>query len=109
MKALFVDREDRHLGTFENARVVQGADLENHGARHARRSGQDMRSAICAEFAGHGVVEIAAGEALGLSLGVAEAGLGESHHVVGAAAGPVLAFTTVALALEERVALGLEA
>ena len=66
-----------------------------------------MRSTVRTEFTGDGIVEIAPRKALGFSFGVAEARLGESHHVIGTAAGYVLAFATMALALEECVAVDL--
>jgi hypothetical protein len=107
VEALLVDCEDRHLGLTEVVRVVQRTDLQNHGVSHARGPGQDMRSAICAEFAGDRVVEITPREFLGMSLGVGESSLWQSNEVVGTAAGHVLTLATMALALEKRVALHL--
>ena len=50
---LLVDRVDHHLRPGEEARVVEGADLEQHRARQAGRSRQEMRSAVGAELARH--------------------------------------------------------
>src|SRR5262249_21909103 len=109
VKALFVDGEDHHLRSAEDARAVERADLDEHRARQAGCLGQQMRSAFRTELARDWVLQVFAFERLGLALGVREAGVGHAHDDVGMPARDVLALAAVALPLEQWVSLGLVA
>jgi hypothetical protein len=49
VKGLLVDGVDRHLRRPKNTRIIERADLQDHG-RQARPTGQDMRAAIGTKF-----------------------------------------------------------
>ena len=61
---------------------------------------------VCAEFARHRLIEIAAGERLGRSAHITEPLGRHQHEHVRSAAADVLAFAAMALRLEPRLALG---
>src|SRR6185503_1134227 len=103
VERLLVDREDHHLWSAEQARIIEGADLEEHGARHGRGPRQDVRAAVGAELARHRIGEVAPAERLGRAPDVREANFAHPHDDVRVATRDVLASSTVALALEERI------
>jgi hypothetical protein len=67
MERLLVDRKNRNLRVAVLARIVEGADLDDHCAGKAWRPAHDLGSASGAEFAGHGGVEVAARKCLPLT------------------------------------------
>src|SRR6185436_4217655 len=103
MEALLVDGEDHHLWCAEQARIVEGADLQQHGTRHRRRSRQDVRAAVGTELARHRFGEVGPAERLGRALDVREATFAHPHDDVRVSARDVLAFSTVALPFEDRI------
>src|SRR5262245_8914492 len=109
MERLLVDGEDHHLRRAEDTGIVERPDLDERRSRQRLRPGRQVRAALAAEFTSHRVRDVAAAELLGRSLDPREARVGHSHDDVGMAAGDVLTFPTVTLALEERVASGLVA
>src|SRR5262245_39593013 len=103
VEALLVDGEDHHHRPAEDARVVEGADLEQDGAGQTGRAGRDVRPALGAELARDRIRQVPALELLGRALGPLEAGLRHAHHDVWVPAGDVLALAAVTLTLEHRV------
>jgi hypothetical protein len=106
VEALLVDREDHHLRRAEDARVVEGAHLDQHGSCQARAASQDVGAAVGAVLAGGRRLEVVALEHLRLPLRVGEARRRHAEHDVRMPARDVLALAAVALALEDRLALG---
>src|SRR5690242_12833852 len=104
MERLLVDGEDHHLGPTEDLRIVERPHLEEHGARHLRRAGEQVRPALAAELPRDGVRQILPLEALRGALRVFEPRLGHAHDEVRVPAGDVLTLPAMTLALEQRIA-----
>jgi hypothetical protein len=64
VERLLVDGEDHHLRSLEDARVVEGTDLDDQGAGHCRGLRQDVGPALGAELARDRVGQVAAAELL---------------------------------------------
>src|SRR5690242_2339792 len=105
VEGLFVDGVDRHLCRSEQAGIIEGPDLYDHGGKSLwpRR---EVRSAFGAEFAGHRPFKVAPPELLGRVLGVLEACNRHGDEEVWRTTGDVLALATMTLRLHHRLALG---
>ena len=90
VEALLVDGENHHLGRAEYGGIVERTHFDQHGSRQAWCPAQKVRAALGAELASGRILEVTAGEAR----------FGHAHDDIGVPARDVLAFSTVALALE---------
>jgi hypothetical protein len=100
VEALLVDGEDHHLRSTEDAGIIECADFDEHDVGQAGCPGHQVRAALTAELARHGIGKIAAAEGLGRTLDVGKARFGHADDDIGVSTRDVLAFSTMALALE---------
>lgn len=105
MEVLSIYGVNRHVRHTVQGWVVQRSNLDDHGIKKLWSCHQ-MRAAVGAKLAGHGVFDIGALELLWRTLRILECADGHRNENVWRSSGEILTFAAVTLRLHQGLTLG---